>query len=404
MSGPLGKRFPVQILLMLSVLILAAIACENEETNQPTDRPASSTSGSEPSSCDFPDADFSMPSQTRSFTMGFSRWPPAATQAAIERLNGFLDQHADMTLIHLDSGVPWPESLADDPFSEHVQNDWRSNLEAVPADHQLFVAITPLNIDRDGLAAYRGDKDNQNLPADWKDRSLDDAEVKQAYLTYARRAIEFFNPEYLAIGIEVNLTVNAETGLWDQYRALHEYVYEALKEDYPDLPIFASFTYPDMQGDRDDSAPAEEHQAAVRALLDHNDLLGLSVYPYSYIYGGDGSLPADYFDLARSYGLPVAITESGMPSQEFTAFFVEYPFKVQHQTNYMETMLQQANRHGFRFVVNWAAIDFEELLEAIPFFMRDLARFWVYTGLQTTEGCDKPALTIWDAYLQLPVR
>jgi hypothetical protein len=177
-----------------------------------------------------------------------------------------------------------------------------------------------------------------------------------------------------------------------------------LKADYPDLPVFASFTYPDMKGNRDDSAPAEQHQAAVRELLAHTDLLGLSVYPYSYIYGGDGSLPADYFDLALSYNLPVAITESGMPSQEFTSFFVKYPFEVQHQTNYMKSMLQLANQQNFRFVINWAAIDFEELLQDIPFFMRDLARFWVYTGLETGSGCEKPALTIWDAYLQLTKR
>lgn len=398
------RRLPLQILLSLSALTLAALACGEKQPDALETDPAAEASTPETLSCNFPQPDFSMPSQTRSFDLGFSRWPPAATQMAIERLNAFLIRHADMTLIHLDSGVPWPEALADEPFSSHVQNDWRSNKEAVPADHKLFVAITPLNNKRDGLAAYRGDKDNQALPSDWEDRSLDNPGVKQAYLNYALQAIEFFDPDFLAIGIEVNLTVNADPGLWDQYRRLHEHVYLALKTDYPDLPVFASFTYPDMKGNRDDSAPPEQHQAAVRELLAHTDLLGLSVYPYSYIYGGDGSLPADYFDLALSYNLPVAITESGMPSQEFTAFFVNYPFEVQHQTNYMKSMLQLANQHDFRFVINWAAIDFEELLQEIPIFMRDLARFWVYTGLETGPGCEKPALTIWDAYLQLPKR
>jgi hypothetical protein len=68
----------------------------------------------------------------------------------------------------------------------------------------------------------------------------------------------------------------------------------------------------------------------------------------------------------------------------------------------MKTMLEQGVAHDFQFIVNWTALDFEELLQAIPIFLRDLARFWVYTGLETTEGCPKPALGVWDAYLELP--
>lgn len=317
-------------------------------------------------------------------------------------MNRFLAEHADLTLIHLDNGVPWPEALSDQPFSDHLQDDWQGHRAAVPKDHELFVAITPLNMERDGLASYHGDSDNMSLPDPWRERSLDHPDVLTAYLAYAQRAVDFFQPDYLAIGIEVNLTLNSSEGLWDEYRRFHEEIYWALKEDHPELPIFATFTYPDMKGDRDDSAPAARHQEAVAELASANDLLGLSVYPYSYIYGGDGSLPANYFDLAASYDMPIAITESGMPSRSFKAFFVNYPFEVQHQTNYMQSMLDQAVRHRFGFVVNWANIDFEELLDDFPPGLRDLGRFWAWTGLETSDGCGKPSLEIWDAYLSLP--
>ncbi|MFP3855039.1 MAG: hypothetical protein ACLFWD_12170 [Anaerolineales bacterium] len=397
-SRPLGCfswiRVPIQLALVISLLTVSAFACGQEA---PTPTAAES-----PSVCNFDDPEFAVASNSRPFHMGFSRWPPAATEQAMQRLNTFLGNHADMTLIHLDSGVPWPEALAGETFSDHVQNDWSYNLESVPEGHRLFVAITPLNMDRDSLAKYRGSSDNQNLPGAWKDRSLNDPEVQEAYLNYARRAAAFFNPDYFAFGIEVNLTINADEALWRQYRELHEHVYLALKEEHPDLPIFASFTYPDMKGDVNDSAPAEQHQAAVAELVEFNDLLGLSLYPYSYTFGGDGTLPSDYFNLASSYGLPIAITESGMPSEEFTAFFQHFPFEIQHQTNYMTSMLRHATQHDFVFVINWAAIDFEELMKEIPFFLRDLARFWVYTGLETSEGCPKPALQVWDAYLAMP--
>lgn len=43
------------------------------------------------------------------------------------------------------------------------------------------MAITPLNMDRDGLAAYRGEKDNQQLPQTWRDLPLDHPDVMNAY-------------------------------------------------------------------------------------------------------------------------------------------------------------------------------------------------------------------------------
>ena len=56
----------------------------------------------------------------------------------------------------------------------------------------------------------------------------------------------------------------------------------------------------------------------------------------------------------------------------------------------------------FAFVVNWAGIDFDPMLEHFPPGVRDLATYWAYTGLQRSDGCPKPALAIWDAYLALP--
>lgn len=389
-----GNRISTQwkLLLALGALAAAALACGEEQAEQPTAGTAA---------CDYDLPSVSLQADTRPFSMGFNRWPPAATAAGLQRMNRFLTRHADLTLIHLDSGVPWPEALAGEPFSDHVRDDWAGHRSAVPAEHQLLVAITPLNMDRNGLAAYRGSSDNQPLPAAWQDRPLDHPDVIDAYTKYSRETIEFFQPDYLIIGIEANLTLNHSRELWQQYRTLHQHVYQQLKADHPDLPVFASFTYPDMKGDRDDAAAPEHHQQAVAELLPHNDLLGLSVYPYSYIYGGDGSLPPGYFDLAASYDLPIAVAESGMPSRPFTFGGTTFPFKVEHQTNYMRSLLQHAHEQEFEFVVNWAPLDFEALLQEFPPELRELGSVWAYTGLENSDGCEKPALQVWDAWLQL---
>ena len=384
---PVPNKAKIAVLL---VPLFASLACGQA--------PAPSS----PVACDPESAAVDLRAESRPFAMGFSRWPPDATIEAIAAMNAFLAEHADLTLLHFDNGVPWPEALANEPFSDFVQADWESNKAAVPPDHRLFVAITPLNMDRDGMAPYRGDQDNQPLPEAWRSLALDHPDVLQAYPTYARRVVEFFDPDYLAIGIEVNLALLKDPQLWEAYLVLHRSTYAGLKAAYPDLPILASVSLPHLRGEQDDADP-QAQQSAVAELIPYLDVLGLSVYPYSWAYDGDGAPPEDYFDPALAMGKPVAVTETGMPTQDFTAFLIPYRFEVEHQTNYIDFLLRQAAEHEFVFVVNWANIDFDRLLDDLPILLRDLARFWAYTGLQTSDGCDKPALSIWDAYLDLPL-
>ena len=63
----------------------------------------------------------------------------------------------------------------------------------------------------------------------------------KAYLNYCRRAVEFFKPDYLSIGIEVN-EIHRDGGpkKWDAYVALHQHIYDELKKDHKDMPIFAA--------------------------------------------------------------------------------------------------------------------------------------------------------------------
>jgi hypothetical protein len=74
-----------------------------------------------------------------------------------------------------------------------------------------------------------------------------------------------------------------------------------------------------------------------------------------------------------------------------------------YQVQWIGFLLHQANRRRFRFVVNWAAIDFDELLHAIPSpELQEFARFWAWTGLERSDGCPKRALPVWEAYRKLP--
>ena len=68
----------------------------------------------------------------------------------------------------------------------------------------------------------------------------------------------------------------------------------------------------------------------------------------------------------------------------------------------MTLLLEAAERDRYEFVVNYAAIDFERLVERLPGDVAWLARIWMHTGLLTSDGEAKPALDVWRRALARP--
>ena len=99
---------------------------------------------------------------SRPFHMGFTRWPPEATLEGLARMDAFLAAHGDMTALHFDGGIPWNEALNGVPLPEAVMNEWSGARNAIPESHTVYVAITPLNMERKSLAPYWGDTPQTN--------------------------------------------------------------------------------------------------------------------------------------------------------------------------------------------------------------------------------------------------
>ena len=76
-------------------------------------------------SCPTPPPPPAAGSTSRTFHMGFTRWPPEATLDGVARMNAFLEDHGDMTAIHFDGGVPWNEALRGAPLPPSVMNEWQ---------------------------------------------------------------------------------------------------------------------------------------------------------------------------------------------------------------------------------------------------------------------------------------
>lgn len=389
------KKRWIAVIAVGFVILLILAGSDNKTGNKTTDtHPEYTDTCSDPLT-------YTTEYDSRPFYMGVTTWPPGPTTKDITTMYAFIKEHADLTAHHFDGGVPWPEALSGSEFSSHIKNEWKGKRTNTPEDHMVYVAITPLNDSRNGLALYWGDSNNMPLPGMWNTYAFNSTQVKTAYLNYSRRVIQYFNPDYFAIGIEVNILLTANTQKWLQYKELHEYVYTQLKEEYPDLPMFASVTLQHIQGL--DNANSRKQYTEIKEFMEYNDILGVSAYPYGWAYssGKEDPLPDDYFDDVLHFGKPVAITETGAPSQNFSAFGVDYTFDEDYQKEYIALLLEKAYEYKFVFVVNWASIDFVRLLDIFPKETRELGMIWVYTGLQRSDGCPKKALYVWDAYLQL---
>ncbi len=334
----------------------------------------------------------------RTFNMGFSTWPPDFDAAVIENTFELTNANSDLRLVHMDGGIPWVEAHYRRPVPQRIVDEW-THIKGKSAGKKICIAISPLNADRSGLALYSSQAgDNQPLPADWQGLPINGVRVKAAFLHYTASVIEFWKPDYLVIGIEVNILANKNLYLWQQYLELHKYVFSALKRKYPTLKIAASIQLEHFKGLTDDSnGKTALQKAEVAKLLKFCDLAPLSVYPY---FSSGATFTADYFNGIKALGKPLAISETGWPSKNFRIGDIPFAGSESAQVSFMQTMLQAANQHSFAFVINWVSGDYSRLLARIP--PNPIAQVWVYDGLWDDALAEKPALAVWRDYLSQP--
>ena len=337
------------------------------------------------------------PPLSRPFHLGFTRWPADLTLEGIITAQDFAREHGDLVSVCFIGGIPWPESLADKPFSKDVQDNLNYQ---PPKGKKLVLQISPLNKDRKGIAPYWGEKDNLPMPKPWDTYAIDSPEVKRAYLNFVLRAVDAMHPDYLAIGMENNVLLSNSQAKWRQLKALHVATYDAVKAKHPRLPVF--FTTEVLHYKKFSSeARGTDQEGEVADLMKHSDLFAMSVYPHMS-FAVPRPVPQSFFDFARDFGKPIAVSESGDTSRdvELKAFHLTLKGSEAGQKQFTEMLLKTAATNRYEFVITFATTDFEKLVEKLPPPIDDLARVWAYTGLQTSEKKPKPALAVWDAYLK----
>lgn len=341
---------------------------------------------------------------TRSFYMGFTPFPYEISLDAIQDVYAHIADDADMIVHHFDNGVPWQEALDGSPYSDNIMDDWTLRRTLTPPDHQILVSLTPISIGRDALAPYRGEQDDMPLPAPWDSYSFDHPDVIQAFINHAEANIAYFQPDYLLIGIEVNLLMSLRPDLWDAYVTLHREAYTAIKAAHPELPVMVSMTGADLLEGYTDVDHADQMRA-LADIIDTTDVLALSIYPFITAFLTN-SIPTEIFDqLAELTDKPLAIAETGYPAQPFRIEIgadIQFNGTPELQEEWITLVLESAQAYEYQFVTNFILQDYDSLWEAVG-GQADLTILWRDTGLYDENGNARPALAVWQEWLMRDV-
>lgn len=343
------------------------------------------------------------PMPTRSFALGFTPWPYEATTAAVDFVYTEIGARGDIIAHHLDGGIPWQEALDGKPYPAPVEAELNTRLARTLPGHRVYLAISPFNGGRNGLADYWGTSTNQPLPPAWAAREFDSSEVIQAYTSFARDLINRFNPDYFNLGIEASELAINDLPRYDRFVTFAERVTMALRSDFPNLPLMISIALKSPG-----SASATLINTHLTRLVQHVDVVGASVYPFVFFdhadKGDPANLPADWLSQLQTVakGKPIAVAETGWIAErlEVPVFGLDVPADASDQDAYLKVLFEQAETLDAEFVIWFSLVDFDALWNG-ALNQDPVARIWRDTGLYDQNLSTRPALDTWHRQLEI---
>jgi len=312
----------------------------------------------------------------------------------------------DFIAHHLDGGIPWEEALTGAAYSAELEAEISTRLNNTPAGQRTYLALSPLNGGRDGLADYWGTATNQPLPAPWDTRQFDDAEVITAYTNFAVDLIQRFDPDYFNLGIEVSELAINDIDAYNRLVVFIEAVSTSLDTQFPNLDLMISVALK-SPGSAEAATITTELPQAVQFI----DVVGISVYPYIFFNHADrgdpANLPGDWLSQinAISAGKPIAIAETGWIAERLTIpfFGVDIVSNPAMQDAYLEALFAAAESLDARFIVWFSLVDFDALWN-VALGQDPVAHIWRDTGLYDENLNPRPALDTWQTQLGLPLQ
>jgi hypothetical protein len=324
---------------------------------------------------------------TRHFMMGFSTVPRELNADAYADTFDLASKYGEIVLIQ--RTPPWSDFLPGASVGDDTAKTTASEKSSITSKKlKLFFAIDPTDgsTGRDRLA---------DLPSSLSGKGFGDADVRAAFIAYARYVAINYKPAYLALGVEMNQYYEKNKADWPNFKSVYAQAYDEVKKISPDTQVTVTFQYEDLQG----LLPtADSHFAdwqLLRAFDPKLDILTISTYP-SFAFASAAAIPQDYYSQLQAFtDRPIAIAEMGYAS-EVGASGVNSGTESD-QDAYLKRVLSDADDLEMPFVVWFAGWD--------PTFAKDSAySVFQHIGLLRADNSEKPAWQAWAQAAKRPYR
>jgi hypothetical protein len=363
-------RFPLQQLLFALVACAACLAwaCGDGRTAAtPTAQP---TSG-----------------PPRPYVMGFSTLPRELNADSYEDAIDFAADNGEIMLVQ--RMIPWSDFLPGTDISDRTAKNTASERDKIAGTgKQLFFAIdlTDGATGRDRLA---------DLPVSVAGKRFDDPGIRAAVVAYAEYVAINYQPDYMSIGVEMNLYYEKNKDDFANFRTLFQQAYRAVKAKSPSTQVTVTFQYEDLQGlmPRDD--PHFASWQLVNEFVPLVDVFAIATYPSFYYRSADDIMPTYYSQLrAFTQDKPIVIAEMGYASAAGAQGLNSGT--QEDQVKFLRKVLLDAEALNMPVVI-WFAIWDPAYAGGTAF-----APFQSI-GLITDGGDEKPAWDLWQSALRRPV-
>jgi len=329
-------------------------------------------------------------------------FPYDLTQEALDYSNKFARDHSTLAIQHYDDCIPWQEMLDEQAPPQWMLDQWHSAKTYIPDGKPVYIAITPTKQDRHTLAHGCGDAEGEIIdpPESLLNAGFDSPETLQAWQRYVEYVVQFFEPDYLNIGIEINSL------LWlypDDWPAMEQFLlssYHSTKISHPQIRVGVEAILQNLMLD-----PVA---SGFQKVADEVDFLGISFYPYTSaffeVYGMPPAKapPLQWQEplswLSNYTNTPLAIAETGYTTETNTVDLGDglvFPGDTQLQQSFLKDLQQFARWDEYLFVIWFVPIDYDLLSLTVGEDIGVDAPIWEDSGLIEFDLTPKPAFEDW---------
>jgi hypothetical protein len=323
----------------------------------------------------------------RAVMMGFTTLPAERSNEATIRAFATTAQYGDIVVIH--RAPPWQDFLPGEDISSATEET--TDLETRLLDQydalQRVYAIDPTDpaVARERIA---------DLPAGIPpEEGFNSPALRQAFIDYVTYVMGAYEPDYLVLGVEINMLYERSPEQFEAFVSLYEEAHAVAKAARPSTKVFPTFQLEDLEGTL--STSHSPHWEVLDYFAGMMDVLAISTFPYlsnEVVAAGD-IRPTYFSQLTDHFEGEIMILETAYPSAPVDG---EHVLGTEEdQLAYLQRVLGDAQDNGISAVVWTAALD--------PAWASGAAAGLRDIGLRQSDGSNKLGWPAWEDWARRPL-